>query len=150
MTSNPLQPCRPDAHPPLSRRIHLGDHPIPGRPARAAVRQMIRCLGVSSSVRPGEQDNTDTAALVATELVTNAWRHAGGAMEMRLIWDGRALTVEVDDPSSTSPTVLAPHRRGPHGGYGLALVNSLVEAWGTYPRLTGKTVWARCVLVTRC
>lgn len=66
---------------------------------------------------------------------------------MRLIWDGRTLTVEVDDSSTASPTVLAPDRRGAHGGYGLTLVDSLVEAWGTYRRPAGKTVWARCVLL---
>ncbi|MFI1168049.1 ATP-binding protein [Streptomyces sp. NPDC020801] len=110
---------------------------------------MTHCLGVSASAGSDDHDNTDTAALIATELVTNAWRHAGGALEMRLIWDGRTLTVEVDDTSSASPAVLAPNRRGAHGGYGLALVNSLVEAWGTYRRPTGKTVWARCALITR-
>ncbi|MFI6661144.1 ATP-binding protein [Streptomyces sp. NPDC050523] len=110
---------------------------------------MTQCLGVRASIGSECRDNTDTAALVATELVTNAWRHAGGALEMRLLWDGRTLTVEVDDTSSMSPAVLAPNRRGPHGGYGLALVNSLVDAWGTYRRPTGKTVWASCVLITR-
>ncbi|MFD8815303.1 ATP-binding protein [Streptomyces sp. NPDC059627] len=113
---------------------------------------MACLLGVCVATGFDDHDHTnitdtgDSAALVATELVTNAWRHAGGALEMRLIWDGRTLTVEVDDTSSTSPAVLAPDRRGSHGGYGLALVNSLAEAWGTYGRPNGKTVWARCVL----
>ncbi|GGY12065.1 ATP-binding protein [Streptomyces anandii] len=148
-TSPPRRPCRAYAHPPLSQHIDLEGHPVPGRRARAAVHQMTHCLGVGVSADSGGRDTSDTAALVATELVTNAWRHAGGAQEMRLIWDGRTLTVEVDDSGSAWPAVLAPDRRGAQGGYGLPLVDSLAEAWGTYCRPGGKTVWARCAFAAR-
>ncbi|WP_236791446.1 ATP-binding protein [Amycolatopsis sp. GM8] len=82
--------------------------------------------------------------LVATELVTNAFDHAGGAVGIRLAYEparGR-LIVEVDDPSDEPP------KRRSAGvsafrGRGLVLVEGIATAWGCRARPGGgKTVWA--------
>ncbi|TNC27057.1 ATP-binding protein [Amycolatopsis alkalitolerans] len=84
------------------------------------------------------------AQLVATELVTNAYDHAGGALGIRLAYEpGRGrLLVEVDDASDEPP------ERRESGvtdlrGRGLMLVGRLAEVWGSRARPGGgKTVWA--------
>ncbi len=85
-------------------------------------------------------DLTFTTELVTSELVTNAIRHAGGPIELRLI---RATTLicEVSDPSSTQPRM----RRAAgteEGGRGLYLVAQLSSRWGSRYTRDGKTIWA--------
>ncbi|NUR01886.1 MAG: SpoIIE family protein phosphatase [Streptomyces sp.] len=80
-----------------------------------------------------------TTELVASELVTNAIRHATGPVQLRLLRD-RALLCEVSDGSSTSPRL----RRAlteDEGGRGLFLVAQLTERWGTRYTPYGKVIW---------
>ncbi|MFF4214075.1 SpoIIE family protein phosphatase [Streptomyces sp. NPDC001796] len=80
-----------------------------------------------------------TAELVASELVTNAIRHATGPVQLRLLRD-RALICEVSDGSSTSPR-LRRARNEDEGGRGLFLVAQLTERWGTRYTADGKIIW---------
>ncbi|MFE6847584.1 SpoIIE family protein phosphatase [Streptomyces sp. NPDC057686] len=77
--------------------------------------------------------------LVASELVTNAIRYAGGPVGLRLIRD-RVLVCEVSDPSSTQPR-LRRARETDEGGRGLFLVAQLTDRWGCRFTRTGKTIW---------
>ncbi|MFJ8015759.1 SpoIIE family protein phosphatase [Streptomyces sp. NPDC096339] len=77
--------------------------------------------------------------LVASELVTNAIRYAGGPVGLRLIRD-RVLVCEVSDPSSTQPR-LRRARETDEGGRGLFLVAQLADRWGSRFTGTGKTIW---------
>ncbi|MFB6518102.1 SpoIIE family protein phosphatase [Streptomyces sp. NPDC056401] len=77
--------------------------------------------------------------LVASELVTNAIRYAGGPVGLRLIRD-RVLVCEVSDPSSTQPR-LRRARESDEGGRGLFLVAQLTDRWGCRFTSTGKTIW---------
>ncbi|MFB6557317.1 MULTISPECIES: SpoIIE family protein phosphatase [unclassified Streptomyces] len=77
--------------------------------------------------------------LVASELVTNAIRYAGGPVGLRLIRD-RVLVCEVSDPSSTQPR-LRRARETDEGGRGLFLVAQLTDRWGCRFTGTGKTIW---------
>ncbi|WP_078904155.1 ATP-binding SpoIIE family protein phosphatase [Streptomyces xanthophaeus] len=77
--------------------------------------------------------------LVASELVTNAIRYAGGPVGLRLIRD-RVLVCEVSDPSSTQPR-LRRARETDEGGRGLFLVAQLTDRWGCRFTSTGKTIW---------
>ncbi|MCX5292278.1 MULTISPECIES: SpoIIE family protein phosphatase [unclassified Streptomyces] len=81
-----------------------------------------------------------TTELVASELVTNAIRHATGPVQLRLMRD-RALICEVSDGSSTSPR-LRRARTEDEGGRGLFLVAQLTERWGTRYTPYGKVIWA--------
>jgi anti-sigma regulatory factor (Ser/Thr protein kinase) len=83
--------------------------------------------------------------LVVSELVTNAVRHAGTAVTVRLTRVPEGLLVEVDDAGAGHPHVVAPLRRSV-GGHGLAIVERLADAWGHEDRGDGKTVWARLCL----
>ncbi|MFF8845090.1 SpoIIE family protein phosphatase [Streptomyces sp. NPDC015127] len=80
-----------------------------------------------------------TTELIASELVTNAIRHATGPVQLRLIRD-RALICEVCDGSSTSPR-LRRARNEDEGGRGLFLVAQLTERWGTRYTPSGKVIW---------
>ncbi|UGY91437.1 SpoIIE family protein phosphatase [Streptomyces gobiensis] len=80
-----------------------------------------------------------TTELIVSELVTNAYRYAGGPIELRLIRD-QHLICEVSDPSNTAPHLVRA-RSMDEGGRGLFLVAQLTEHWGTRYTRQGKTVW---------
>jgi hypothetical protein len=112
----------------------------PGQvPPLVAVRQWA-----ARALPPTEPDFVSDVQLVATELVTNAYDHAGGADRIRLSYDGATgrLLVEVDDGSSEPPVRRDSGITG-FRGRGLLLVDALAKAWGSCPRSDGgKTVWA--------
>ncbi|NUP44026.1 MAG: SpoIIE family protein phosphatase, partial [Streptomyces sp.] len=99
--------------------------------ARTAVTRQLAAWGLD--------ELAFTTELVASELVTNAIRHATGPVHLRLLRD-RALLCEVSDGSSTSPRL----RRAlteDEGGRGLFLVAQLTERWGTRYTPHGKVIW---------
>ncbi|WP_329333476.1 SpoIIE family protein phosphatase [Streptomyces sp. NBC_00663] len=106
---------------------------------RAAVTEQLAAWGL--------EDLSFTAELVASELVTNAIRHATGPVQLRLLRD-RALICEVFDGSSTSPR-LRRARNEDEGGRGLFLVAQLTERWGTRYTPEGKTIWTEMPLPRR-
>ncbi|MEV7435993.1 SpoIIE family protein phosphatase [Streptomyces griseoviridis] len=81
-----------------------------------------------------------TTELVVSELVTNAMRHAGGPIRLRLIRD-RALICEVTDRGATAPHLRHP-RTTDEGGRGLLLVSQFTQRWGTRYSPEGKVIWA--------
>ncbi|MEU8589212.1 SpoIIE family protein phosphatase [Streptomyces sp. NPDC048664] len=88
----------------------------------------------------GLDDLAFTTELIASELVTNAIRHACGPIGLRLIRD-RTLICEVSDGGNTSPHMRRAHTTD-EGGRGLFLVAQLAQRWGTRYTATGKTIWA--------
>lgn len=84
--------------------------------------------------------------LVVSELATNAVRHGrvpGRYFEVRIAYDAEKMVgVEVSDPGEGRP-VIADATPDDESGRGLAIVDSLAEAWGIRERIVGKTVWAR-------
>ncbi|WP_058042084.1 SpoIIE family protein phosphatase [Streptomyces roseifaciens] len=85
-----------------------------------------------------------TTELIVSELVTNAYRYAGGPVTLRLI-RGPRLICEVSDTSNTAPH-LRRARTTDEGGRGLFLVAQLTERWGTRYGREGKTVWTEQLL----
>lgn len=81
------------------------------------------------------------AALVASELVTNATVHANTMMTMQVRLRPWHLYVAVFD-GSTTPAVLRDPRPDNDGGRGLQLVNAVSAAWGSTALQGGKVVWA--------
>ena len=109
---------------------------LPSDPAvvsrsRAAVTDQLTAWGLD--------ELAFTTELIASELVTNAIRHATGPVQLRLLRD-RALICEVSDTSSTSPR-LRRARNEDEGGRGLFLVAQLTERWGTRYTTNGKIIW---------
>jgi anti-sigma regulatory factor (Ser/Thr protein kinase) len=90
----------------------------------------------TTTLRPQQRDD---AALMVSELVTNALMHGTGAISLHLDVDPRAVRVEVSDEGAVA---LAPSPTpGAHGGWGLRIVEQLADDWGV---LDGSTkVWFR-------
>ena len=83
------------------------------------------------------------AALLASELVTNAIRHAGDELdpvELVVSWAGGLLRVEVHDGSRSAPS---PVHALPYAeaGRGLMLLDSLSTDWGYRETASGKAVY---------
>ncbi|MFD4795013.1 ATP-binding protein [Streptomyces anulatus] len=82
---------------------------------------------------------TDTALLLLSELVTNAFQHGhGSAVGIRLYLGTRHFVIEVRGGSSTGPISREPDPDAEHGR-GLILVDSLADAWGVSE--DGDTTW---------
>ena len=86
----------------------------------------------------GVQQRED-AALMVSELVTNAVVHGVGAISLRIDLEADAVRIEVADEGNVA---LAPSpEAGAHGGWGLRIVEQLADDWGV---LEGSTkVWFR-------
>ncbi|UYQ60513.1 SpoIIE family protein phosphatase [Streptomyces peucetius] len=108
-------------------------------PAEPTAPSRARRLTADQLAAWGLADMTFATELIVSELVTNAYRYAGGAVTLRLIHHQR-LICEVSDPSSTSPH-LRRARSTDEGGRGLLLVAQLTARWGTRHTREGKTVW---------
>ncbi|WP_129841397.1 ATP-binding protein [Streptomyces sp. RFCAC02] len=115
--------------------------------ARRRLRAELRDSGTPDSV-------VDDAALVLSELLSNAWRHARPLPSgdgVRAAWsresDG-AVTVAVTDgggptrPRPATPSVTA------RGGRGLTIIGTLARAWGVREAEGAGTVTVWAVLGT--
>lgn len=82
------------------------------------------------------------AALILTELASNAIRHAGSPFTVRLSCWSSWARLEVSDASGVMP--VARHTGLTEaGGRGLRIVAALATAWGSEPVPSGgKVVWA--------
>jgi anti-sigma regulatory factor (Ser/Thr protein kinase) len=111
---------------------------VPALPQSAGpVRRALRDLIPSSA----GQDLRDTAALLVTELVTNAARHVGGVLRVRAAMRTDVLLVEVSDTSSLLPQLTGLPSLDSESGRGLVLVDALADRWGADLLPTGKRVW---------
>jgi anti-sigma regulatory factor (Ser/Thr protein kinase) len=102
------------------------------------------------------QERIDIAALLASELVTNAVQHAGVTepqpvgmptraelplIRIRLLELQDSFVIQVWDTSPQPPRLLTPSTDSERGR-GLRLVNALSIRWGYYDtRMGGKVVW---------
>src|SRR3954454_12502691 len=106
--------------------------------------QVARRFVTAQLTAYGADDLVDVAALLTSELVTNAVVHAASAVEVDVVRATEGVTVKVRD-ADTGPLVM---RAGggtelDEGGRGFLLVDRLAEAWGTEDRAGGKGVWFR-------
>ncbi|WP_344637495.1 SpoIIE family protein phosphatase [Kitasatospora cystarginea] len=105
---------------------------------------LARSLVIKQLNSWGLDEMAFTTELIATELVTNAYRYSNGPIELRLILD-RTLMCEVSDGSTTAPH-LRRARITDEGGRGLFLVAQLTQRWGARYTHEGKTVWTEQLL----
>jgi anti-sigma regulatory factor (Ser/Thr protein kinase) len=102
--------------------LSLPPVPAAARVARAAVRD--RFGGVLG------RDTMADLELVVSELVTNAFDHGRGSIELVVHHDGDELRGSVTDEGhgfAHQPRVVADDE---HRGRGLSIVDSLVTSWG--------------------
>jgi anti-sigma regulatory factor (Ser/Thr protein kinase) len=102
------------------------------RLARQALLEWLASTSCPESV-------TSDALLVMSELTTNAVVHAASAAMIVASFDDGRLRLEVHDRTRTPPCVRDP---GAGGGWGLRLVDGVVDGWGWIPTSSGKQVWA--------
>jgi two-component sensor histidine kinase len=81
----------------------------------------------------------EAAALLASELVTNAVRHARTELTISIDTSRDGVRLEVHDDSPRMPELQRDPSAG--SGRGLLLVERIAESWGATPCFGGKTVW---------
>lgn len=99
--------------------------------SRAAATAQLRRWGLEDLVLGTE--------LILSELVTNAIRHGGSPIGVRLVY-ARTLICQVADSGPTSPRVRLAADTD-EGGRGLFLVGQLAQRWGTRYTASGKIIW---------
>ncbi|MGX1503593.1 UNVERIFIED_CONTAM: anti-sigma regulatory factor (Ser/Thr protein kinase) [Streptomyces graminofaciens] len=155
-SSIPVWPARSD--PGLVARTSLPGNLLAPAAARRFVRDAVAewtGLGLLTGGTCADR-LADDAAVVVSELVTNAVVHAGTAAELLCRFEEStheepaALVVEVSDHHPASAVTGGPHSADESGtadyGRGLQLVASLGERWGITFHAALKTVWARLPL----
>lgn len=114
------------------QRLHL-------RPGAGVVTQAREAATTFCATRT----DAETAAIVSllvTELVANAERHGGGALDLDLSCKRGYVHVGVRDASAIPP-VLVPPDPSRENGRGVGLVDSLASLWGCEAAPPGKWVW---------
>jgi anti-sigma regulatory factor (Ser/Thr protein kinase) len=115
--------------------VHVLDLP-PTTDSVPAARRFVR-----QELRHGVVD-VDTAALLVSEVVTNAVLHARTTVTLTVRAHGSIAHIEVRDGSPVQPRV---HAFSPTSatGRGLRLLDLLAKRWGVDadPRTGGKVVW---------
>jgi serine phosphatase RsbU (regulator of sigma subunit)/anti-sigma regulatory factor (Ser/Thr protein kinase) len=108
--------------------------------ARQFVHEVLGAWGIA-----GVGDRLDTAVLLVSELVTNAVRHAGTVLRLRVLRPvpGR-VRIEVIDHAPHGSLDSRLSGEAAEGGRGLYLVETLADAWGSAAlsgAAGGKTIW---------
>ena len=123
-------------HPGADERVSV--HLPASAQAPAAARKLVRELLVGWDLESMVAD----ASVVASELVTNAVRHAVGAETylLELVRTDTGIRICVADPSPLLPIVREPDIAAPNGR-GMQIINALGAEWGWEPLPDGKRVW---------
>jgi anti-sigma regulatory factor (Ser/Thr protein kinase) len=107
---------------------------------RRSVAESLRQAGVSDS-------DTFDAALIASELVGNAVRHAPALPSGHLVieWSvsGAAYQIAVTDGGAIRSLSIPAADLSDTAGRGLSIVGAISSAWGVTPGEGRTTVWAR-------
>ena len=119
--------------------LALPAEPAAAGHARAMIGEACRRWGLPQLAIP--------AALVVSELVTNAVVHGHGQVRMDGSLRGRFVHIRVHDRSTLEPVLGPPLTEGGplrDHGRGLRLIERHCSAWGFLPRAdgSGKVVWA--------
>ncbi|WP_259408041.1 ATP-binding protein [Streptomyces akebiae] len=133
----PAAGARPETIAERRFRFELAAHPGAVAQARRVTRDQLTGWALC-------EDTCDTAALVVSELVTNAIVHTASAQIVCELHDGEDLVrIAVRDegcaPGEPHPS---PQRPEEEHGRGLLLIESLCRSWGAQPVGLGLLVWA--------
>ena len=118
-------------------QTRLAPHPASVRTARELITQACQAWQLP--------ELRHDAALIMSELATNAVEHAGTEFVVTVFRRGRSLHLAVRDNDARYPRLGEPGGRRPalsEGGRGLALVHAAATGWGAMPTQCGKVVWA--------
>ena len=126
-------------------RISPAQRTFPAQPisagiARTWVSDLFDLWTSPADAVPVTDDQRDTAALLLTELVSNAVRHSDQSFRAQVELTDRRLRVEVEDTSERMPVLRQPEAAATEGR-GLRLVDTLATSWGAQLEEQGKVVW---------
>ncbi|KND37402.1 ATP-binding protein [Streptomyces anulatus] len=112
-----------------------------GHTERSAVGEVRRELREFLRHR-SDEEQTEAAELLVSELVTNALIHTRHGAVVTATATPARLRVEVQDFASEDlPAPYVPNADDGTHGRGLILVRSLADAWGVEAQGLGKVVW---------
>jgi anti-sigma regulatory factor (Ser/Thr protein kinase) len=112
------------------------------RPDDDCARRARRFVDEQLGELAGDEER-ENALLVTSELVTNAYKHGKGTIEVRLKPLRDQVLIEVLDEGKPGSVRL--RQGGAHrGGWGLRIVNQLAHEWGV--RQGATHVWAKLPL----
>jgi anti-sigma regulatory factor (Ser/Thr protein kinase) len=124
-------------HDPVELRASLVLGAVPESAAKA--RRFI--TRICNAAQLGES-TCATAALLVSELVTNAIRYGGSRAVLEATAPGGVLRVAVRDDNPALPVVGRHPELTQEGGRGLLLVSTLADSWGVETvEGGGKAVW---------
>jgi anti-sigma regulatory factor (Ser/Thr protein kinase) len=121
----------PSAH---RRRVHLPADPSAAGEARAVVARTLSGWGLQELLFPVQ--------LIASELVSNAVRHAHTAADLMLRLGPGGVRIAVRDGDPTPPRPPEAVEPTHEGGRGLLLVSAAAHQWGVLRGSYDKIVWA--------
>lgn len=119
------------------RRLTLPRAPGAPGEGRRFVDRLLRQLHAPKAA-------VEDALLVSSELVTNAFRHGAGEIELRLSLFEDRLRIEVVDEGRDQAPEVREQTGDETGGWGLRIVDELALQWGVYEGTTH--VWADVAL----
>jgi anti-sigma regulatory factor (Ser/Thr protein kinase) len=93
---------------------------------------------------------SERVALAVSELTTNAVVHGRGRITLTVGATDDRVRVAVEDEGGTEPLIQAPGTVGgvAGGGWGLRIVDTIADRWGTESRDHGTVVWFEHRLAT--
>ncbi len=100
----------------------------------AYARQIVR-----STLSGAHDDAVETAALLTSELVTNAMVLA--KVDPELFLDTREGHIHVEVRESVGNSELDTHKEWTPTGWGLDMINALANSWGVESHEHGEAVW---------
>lgn len=119
----------------MAQRLNL-DLASSARAPRQARQAIIELL-----TRSGRTDLAADAALLVSELVTNAVMYAGGPISVSAAYLDATLRVEVHDSDQAPLPSLRKPSASDKTGRGLHLIGLLADRWAITPTPDGKTIW---------
>jgi len=111
-------------------RLRLPPDPSSARAARLFV----------SSVLSADDEVTDLAVLLVSELASNVVQHAGTDFEIGISADAARIRIDVADKDARLPT-LRDYVAKSVSGRGLHMIAASAARWGFESTTTGKDVW---------
>ena len=118
----------------VAAALHLAGHPESAGKARKFITDFCSASELAPEV-------CETAALLVSELVTNAIIHGRTAATIEAHRPGSHLRVTVHDTNPNLPPVGGQPSLSRESGRGLQIVSLLADDWGVESTDGGKAVW---------